>query len=353
MHTLYEESRVRSVNPKQRHACAQCTSYGLATAILTHMLHEGGNYNDMIGTQAPEIASIPKVDVEMHNSWIQRHPYAAVAIGIGGILILGGTIVLQRMSVAPTPQSGSWGGAGGAFFGTVRNATLLHTSPNTTSSGGTDNYAVIPIYDTSSGGEGVTVPEGLAELLALIVRTDDTGTTSTETPSAYSFIPQGLVSAEKPAKPRTQAQDRLHSYGNAVGTLVKPFEDNARINAQTLKNHTEDRNNPEKADQLNALALNLAQLGVDILATTGVPESAAAAHKEYGTAYRMLGTRLAAITKTQTDEEFLNAIVSYNTAAEELTKKFLLLIAIFNTNEITFSSSEPGSIFMFSASGSL
>lgn len=317
------------------------------------MLHQGGNYSDMIGAQVPDTAPTRTVDPDFHDSWVHRHPYAAVIIGLGGILILGGTIVFQRMGVAPTPQSGSWGGAGGAFFGTVRNATPIHTSPNTTSSEGTDDYAVIPIYDTSSGGEEGAAPDGLAELLALIVRTENTGTTSTETPGAYSFIPQGLVSAEKPTKPRTQTQDRLHSYGNAVGTLVKPFEENARINAQTLKNHTEDRDNPDKANQLDALALNLAQLGVDILATTDVPESIQTAHKEYGTAYRMLGTRLTAITKAQTDEDFLNAIVGYNTAAEELTKKFLMLVANFNSNEVTFSPSEPGSIFMFSASGSL
>lgn len=316
------------------------------------MLHEGGNYNDMIGAQAPDTAPTRTVDPDIHDSWIHRHPYVAVIIGLGGILILGGMTVLQRMGVAPTPQSGSWGGAGGAFFGTVRNAAPPNAPSETTTSAGTEDYAAIPIYDTTPVIDA-EIPEGLTELLALIVRTDNTNTTSDTTPGAYAFIPQGLVSTENQTKPRTQIQSDLHSFGNAVGTLVKPFEDYARMHAQALKDHTEDRSDPNKMSQVDNLAYDLAQLGADILAITDIPEAVRAAHKEYGTAYRLLGTRLASITKAQTDEEFLQAITAYNTAAEELTKKFLMLVAIFNTNNVTFSSSDPGSIFMFSASGSL
>ena len=217
----------------------------------------------------------------------------------------------------------------------------------------TDDYAVIPIFDTSIPDEAL-VPEGLTELLSLLVRPmTDQGAIDPQTPDSYAYIPQGLVSTESPAKTLSAEQEALHSFGNAVGNLVQPFEGNAKLNAQALKDHVEDRNDPAKSAQVDALAFNLAQLGVDILGIQNVPTSAQAAHKEYGTAYRILGTQLSKLTTAQTDEEFLNAIVAYNTAAEELTKKFLMLVAIFNANNVTFSSTEPGSIFMFSISGSL
>ncbi len=316
-------------------------------------LHEGGDYTDMIGASEPEIA--PTVPTEnAKESWVHRHPYTAATIALCALIVLGGSIVLQRMGVTPVPHSGSWGGAGGAFFSTVRNATPIRPNTDTTPSAPTEDYAVIPIFDTSSPEGEPQVPEGLIELLALLVRpTNETSTESVETPGAYSFIPQGLVSTEQPVKTRTKEQDTLHSFGNAVGTLVKPFEESAKINAQSLKDHAEDRGDPGKIAQVEALAFTLAQLGVDILAITDVPESVRAAHKEYGTAYRLLGTHLNALAKAQTDEEFLDAIVAYNTGAENLTKKFLMLVAIFNTNDVTFSSSDPGSIFMFSSSGSL
>lgn len=317
------------------------------------VLHEGGNYDDMIGSK-PIVPDSTEPEVTHKESWIHRHPFLSTTIGLGGLLLLGGAIVLERLGVTPATQSGSWGGAGGAFFSTVRPATPINPLQGKTQAAGTDDYATIPIFDTSLPDEVPQIPEGLAELLALIVRPTPSGaSTTTETPGAYSFIPQGLVSVEKPEKPRTQEQDALHSWGNAVGTLVKPFEDSARTNAQMLKDHAEDRGDANKAAQIEALAFTIAQLGVDILSITEVPESARTAHKEYGTAYRILGTQLAKLSETGSDEEFLNAIVAYNTAAEELTKKFLMLVAIFNANEVTFSASDPGSIFMFSASGSL
>lgn len=307
----------------------------------------------MIAGGEPKI-TLTTYPEDAKDSWVHRHPYTAASIALIGLIILGGAIVLQRTGVTPVSHSGSWGGAGGAFFSTVRNATPINPSANGGQSAPTDDYAVIPIFDTSSPDDISEIPEGLSELLALLVRpANKDGTGSVETPGAYSFIPQGLVSTEQPVKTRTKEQDRLHSFGNAVGTLVKPFEERAKGNAQALKDHAEDRADPEKVAQVEALAVTLAQLGVDILAITDIPESVRAAHKEYGTAYRLLGTHLNALAKAQTDEEFLNAIIAYNTGAENLTKKFLMLVAIFNANDVTFSSSDPGNIFMFNASGSL
>ena len=80
---------------------------------------------------------------------------------------------------------------------------------------------------------------------------------------------------------------------------------------------------------------------------TTVPEEAKAAHSALATSYRIVGTNLTKIAATKTDEEFLTAVNTYNTGVEGLSKRFFVLVGIFAANNVTFSSSEPGSIFMF------
>jgi hypothetical protein len=119
---------------------------------------------------------------------------------------------------------------------------------------------------------------------------------------------------------------------------------------QILRDHAEDRTNPDKIAAVRRMGVDLAQLGLDLLGIQQVPASVAASHKAYATAYRILGTNLTKIADSQTDAEFLEAITTYNTSVEGVTKRFLLLVAVFSTNNVSFSSSDPGSMFMFNPS---
>jgi hypothetical protein len=329
------------------------------------VLHEGGDYHELLGIEQPKPEQAPVTVVTeaapKKASWVHRHLYLSVTIAVCGLLVLGTALVVQRTDVSAANSSGAWGGAGGMFFGSIKNAmpggptaedVVRLQSPQ-------DSYAAIPIYTPSS--QDPEKPSGIEDITSLLaelvqqIPVTASSQADISNPDAFSFIPQGLVSTEPTTvtKKRTPEQDKLYSYGNEVGTYVKGFEDNHYGSAQILKDHVEDRTNPDKIRGLKILGADMQQLGVDLGNITNVPESAANAHRVYGNAYYAAGANLLLIAETTTDEEFVNAITKYNVIVEKLSSQFQLLVAIFGMNEVTFSSSDPGNIFMFNPNLSL
>lgn len=328
------------------------------------VLHEGGDYREMISgiapaqSEAPAPAAAPAENKK--EKWIHHHPYLALAVGVGGLLFLGAAFVMQRTDVRPANSSGAWGGAGGLFFGAIRNAgpvgptvddVVRLQSPQ-------DSYAAIPIYTPSEQGtENQSGAADIMDLLSQLVQPIpvNTSTSTPMEPDTFSFIPQGLISTEPvtTAKKHTPEQERLYSYGNQVGTHVKGFEDTHFGSAQILKDHVEDRTNPDKIRALKILGTDMQQLGVDLNAVPNVPNAVAGAHRVYANAYYAAGGNLVRIAETTTDEEFVNAVLKYNEIVDKLSEQFQLLVLLFGANEVTFSSSDPGNIFMFNPNLSL
>lgn len=329
------------------------------------VLHEGGDYHELLGIEQPKPEDAPVVPVAATApgkiSWVHRHLYLSITIAVCGILILGAALVVQRTDVNAANSSGAWGGAGGMFFGSIKNAmpggptaedVVRLQSPQ-------DSYAAIPIYAPSS--QDPEKPSGIDDITTLLaelvqqIPVTASSQTDTSNPDAFSFIPQGLVSTQPTTviKKRTPEQDKLFSYGNEVGTYIKGFEDTHFGTTQILKDHVEDRTSPDKIRGLKILGSDMQQLGVDLGNITNIPESVANAHRVYGNAYYAAGANLLLIADTTTDEEFVNAITKYNTIVEKLSSQFQLLVAIFGMNEVTFSSSDPGNIFMFNPNLSL
>ena len=326
-------------------------------------LHEGGNYGEMISGLDDPTPQNTLIETPMpKKEWVHGHPYLATIVGVGGLLILGSILVIQRTDVVPSNSSGAWGGAGGMFFNGIRAATAYrpnidiarYQSPQ-------DSVAFIPIFTPSvqseETDENTPADDSIIALLSLLVQSNQTsgpaGGGEEAPPDSYSFIPQGFVSAETPTKKRTPLQESLFSYGNQVGTYVKGYEDMHYGTAQILKDHIEDRANPQKITAVRNLGLDMRQLGFDLQTMSAVPQSVSAAHKSYAAAYKTAGANLVKIAETQTDEEFVGAITTYNASVEELSKRFVLLVALFGANEVTFSSSDQGNIFMFTSNLSL
>gem|GEM_PF-726591 len=326
------------------------------------VLHEGGDYHEILGIEQPKPEEVPISPVAENTSkkisWVHRHLYLSVTIAVCGMLVLGTALVVQRTDVNAANSSGAWGGAGGMFFGTIKNAmpggptaedVVRLQSPQ-------DSYAAIPIYTPSS--QDPEKPSGIDDITTLLAELVQqipvTASSQLSNPDAFSFIPQGLVSTEPTTgKKRTPDQEKLYSYGNEVGTYIKGYEDTHFGSAQILKDHVEDRTNPDKIRGLKILGADMQQLGVDLGNITNIPESVANAHRIYGNAYYAAGGNLLLIAETTTDEEFVNAITKYNAIVERLSSQFQLLVAIFGMNEVTFSSSDPGNIFMFNPNLSL
>lgn len=323
-------------------------------------LHEGGDYSEMIsGIEQPIKEAVVTETTTEKNGWVHRHPYLATIVGIFGLLFLGIALVSQRIDVDPASSSGAWGGAGGMFFGTIKNA--VRSGPSASDivprlQSPDDSYATIPVYTPSQDGSTPAGVDDVASLLAQLTQQTPvipSSQTNDAAPDSYSFIPQGLVSVEPATKKRTAVQEDLFDYGNEVGTYVKGYEDTHYGTSQILKDHVEDRTNPDKIRALKILGDDMQQLGDGLRTLSDVPASAAGMHKVYANAYYAAGANLIMIAETTTDEEFLNAITKYNEIVDKLSTQFQLLVVLFGTNEVTFSSSDPGNIFTFNPTLSL
>lgn len=319
------------------------------------VLHEGGNYDDMISAEPVKTAA-PVSSEDSKPDWIHVHPYLATIIGVIGLLFLGTSLFLNRNDVGPAQSSGAWGGAGGMFFGNIKNALPTRIGPEdiTRLQSSQDTYAAIPIYTPSENPDSPAGADDLANIFAqLVQKRPVTSSSEVTTPDSYSFIPQGFVSSEPTTKKRTSEQDKLFTYGNQVGIQIKGYEDSHYGSAQILKDHVEDRANPDKIRGLKILGQDMQQLGIDLKNMPDVPESAAGMHRIYANAYYAAGANMILISETSSDEEFVNAITKYNAVIEKLSVQFQLLVALFGANEVTFSSSDPGNVFMFSPTLSL
>lgn len=164
----------------------------------------------------------------------------------------------------------------------------------------------------------------------------------------YTFIPRGLIAVETPPA-RTALQQELYAYGNRFGSEVRGFEDSHMDGIQILKDQAEDRGNSEKASAAIRYAEDLARLGKDLEELASVPTLAKSFHAKLAASYVETGTKLALIPKTKTDAEFLAAIETYNRSMDVFTNNYVALVQFFIAHGVSFSPSDPGSIFSFTA----
>jgi hypothetical protein len=302
-------------------------------------------------TPTPEPAPI-----SAKKGWVHRHPYVTAAIGAVALVILALAIVAARAGVSVGGAPTNWVGAGSVFFTGGRNLTesqrltaeeiIKLRSPDT-------QLAYIPIQTQGQGSGETDFGNDLAKLLSLLTQPQGTSSvTSVDVQSAFSFIPTGFISIDSPQRLSREAEV-IKAYGNDIGTYIQGYE-SMHLNApQILKDQAEDRTNPEKALNVKNLGYDMAALGRDLLQMQEVPKEAQAAHKALATSYRIAGTNLTKIADSTTDQQFLDAITVYNASAEALAKRFFALASIFSAHNVTFSSSEPGSVFMFNTNLSL
>lgn len=286
------------------------------------------------------------------KGWVHNHPYLATSITVAALLVLLFFIVAARTGVHGSASGNNWVGAGSVFFTGGRTLTqaermsaeaiVKQQSPKT-------ELGYIPIPTPNADG---TSAEDFANdlgklLLELSVQPNTPAPAQTETGSGYSLIPHGLISVASGAKQRSPEAEVLFVYGNEVGTYIQGFESLHLNSVQMMKDHAEDRGNADKAANVDRLGYEMAELGRDLNQLQTVPADIKAAHAALATSYRLAGTNLTKVAAAKSDEEFLGAINTYNASVESLAKRFLVVVGIFSANEVSFSSSDPGSIFMF------
>jgi hypothetical protein len=283
--------------------------------------------------------------------------YSAVSIA-AGILILAGTIIVIRHS--PAKASGTltvWGGSGAVFPDPSSYPSQSITSATVTTLTQRDQsltFGAIPPAPVTSGDD--TSEDdiyGLSSLLAMISQPGNLQYAEpTDTPLyAYSYLPTGLISTSTPAKTLSARQKALFEYGNTVGGSIQSYENAHTNTTQILKNQVEDRRNTLKNQAVVDIGASLTTLGEKIASIEEVPADAAGLNSALAESYKELGAKLSLIPAAERDADFVQAITTYNTAADAFSKNFVALATLFSVSGITFDSGDAGSVFTFTGGG--
>jgi hypothetical protein len=271
-------------------------------------------------------------------------------LGAFVVVVVVSTVAFVMLRTSPTKTLSTWEGAGG-FLPVGERSSLNEPGDPGYRGSGVDSLGTVPLPST----EGMPTAsfDELATLLGELVRPATTTRTSEETftPSAYAFIPQGFLNTET-EKPRTPEQRALHEYGNALGIALQSFADLHTNMVQVLKDQAEDRSDAVKAEGVKRLGDDFVRLGTEIGNMDEVPASMQDAHEKLAAAYQDVGTKLAAIPGAADDEALLAAVNTYNASAEELSRRLVDMIDRFVGSGVTFSASDPGAVFTFSAQSS-
>ncbi len=187
-----------------------------------------------------------------------------------------------------------------------------------------------------------------------LISITDTGSTAAQTPTesdqllqyVYSLIPTGISTPIATPKARSPDQQALYIYGNEAGHVVFAFTDAHADTAQVLQDWFTNRANPAKAAGLNTIADDLTATGKDLEALPDVPASARAANAALAKAYEDAGSKLIAVGDAGGDDKRLvEAMKTYNAAADSFTTSYIALAQIFSLYDVRFGASDPGSAF--------
>lgn len=286
-------------------------------------------------------------------AWLYDHPYRSALVGAGLLLAIGMFIVERKMAAPVSDSATAWGGANIQVLDPSKpqGVTSDASSRDTVQTGGRDvpitSYQR-PTESTAGTSDDFDFESFIAQLSQPASQGDTPETTGT--PAAYSFIPTGLISTTTPGKNYSPAQQALYAYGNELGSLIQSYEDRHRNDTVVLKNQIEDRSSAVKAAAVQSIGNDLQGLGRSIkgLDEEQVPQVMRTAHAALGDSYIEMGAKLAAIPEAESDQAFIAAINTYNTAADLYTTNFLAVATLLSVNGVRYADSEAGSVFTFS-----
>ena len=292
--------------------------------------------------------------------WTQDHPYLSALIAAGAFLVFGTLVVGYRAS---QPQGGSlqvWGGAPNAFLNPTSYGpdSVVVTPAEVIGGGVTPVFGVLrPQQQIEATNEAGVAFDMSLFFAGLSQPRTDTATTPVSSQSdlglAYSFIPSGLVATTTPGPKRSALQEELYQYGNDAGSYISTYE-GANTNAgQVLTDQVRDRQSREKAQAVRDIGTALQTAGKNLQGIEAVPSVVASAHAALAESYIQAGIKLAQVPDAQSDTDFITAIQSYNTAAEQLGRNYVALANVFSGTGVRFAPQDPGSVFIFSGGSGL
>lgn len=165
----------------------------------------------------------------------------------------------------------------------------------------------------------------------------------------YSFVPRGLIGTSTSRAARDAGQEALFEYGNTVGLEVRAFESAHGDTVAIIKDYFDDRTDAARATRVVGAGNDYAAFGKKLAALDSVPADASALHAAFAESYEAVGERMAALARAGSDKEAADAIRAYDTEAEGYLKAYVALVELFSARGVTFSPSDSGSIFTFTA----
>lgn len=306
--------------------------------------------------QPPEMEQPPEA-----KGFFASHPYGIALSGVAFLVLIGAIFVITRSAAAPSAES-TWSGVGGAAPETSAQPsagvdTLPAPQASAQGAGGTIVVDLSALQtEGSAPSDSDVTASGLDALLLAISTTSIGGTgtfsasTSAQIADAYALIPRGLVATTSAIVPSKSALQRaLYSYGNVAGAIIQTYEDTHKNAAQVLKDQSTDRSSPDKAAQVVAIGNALTRVGRDLAGSSEVPPPVLSYNSALAKSYQDIGGKLTLVAKAQSDADFIAAIQTYDAAVDSFTRNYVALATYLSGNGVTFSSSDPGSVFSFNA----
>jgi hypothetical protein len=291
----------------------------------------------------------------------RTHVLRTAIIGAIALVGIGFLVVNSRTPTAPHGSSTNWVGLGTL----IDSATADPQAPTPTRPDEQSLFSEVTkgapfVYIPPAGGPAQSVASNtdefsIEDVLAALSPQSKTAWTPATTPEgepslmeAYAFVPQGLFSTTTEGQARTDAQQRLFDYGNELGSLVQAYETMHQNTPQIATDHLADRANPEKVAALKQVGDDIILLGKRIKAMEEVPTSAAQAHASLAAGYQEVGAALKIVADARSDEQLLDAVKAYNATMDELTPRYIAMVTLFSMRNVSFTASDPGSVFSFS-----
>lgn len=295
--------------------------------------------------------------------WLHEHPYR-IATLVAILAAIGVAILVdQRSSVAPSRETLAWGGRNVPFSpGEYGEAAPERFSDEVIGSyiiasqlQSQAPFSYIPSLPFSQEGEAGGESEYDFEALVALLTNENAGTGGeADAPAdtgfwgdAFSFLPRGLIATTTPEANKTALQKKLYSYGNKIGAEIQSFEDAWPNAVQILYDQAQYRDDPAKAAAAEAYARAFAEVGRRLLEVGDVPPEAKVLHANLAQSYQDAGKLLERIPKTRTEEEFLDAVLTYNASMDVLTDNFVNVALMFSAHGVVFREEDAGSAFTF------
>lgn len=285
-----------------------------------------------------------------------RHPLVITLVFAIVLVLIGIYFVDRQRAVAPSGGSGSFGAINGGYVSptsaTPDNGDTNLPNSQTSTNTGPDTLVIPAATPTPAKTSSKTPADGTFDYNALLASLKhDRATPSAQANSTYeqlvdafSFTP--TINTPEP-KVKTAEQQAIFAYGNTVGARLQGF---AAVNpdmAQTLQDQIKNRADESLGNAVRDLGGRYKALGESILAIQEVPDAVRSAHQSLGQSYVNLGEALAKVPDATDDKAFIAAITAYNNKADAYTGAFIGMVTLFSALDVTFESSDAGSVFSF------